>query len=227
VAAHDAAIRAVERVRVSTTASGFDGSSIRGWQGISESDMLLMPDASSAILDPFTEASTLSLICEIADPITREPYAKDPRRLAKRARSTCSRPGIADTAFMGPGVRVLRLRRGLLRAWPQPLRITPSIRRGPLELRQAGARLHRAREGGLLPTSRTDTLTISDADGADAGTPPSRARCSEPRLAGVPVALARIDGVMRAVGAKLVGDLVEDEELALRPHEGPCRRSRS
>src|SRR5215216_5548371 len=50
---------------------GFDGSSIRGWQGISESDMLLMPDASSAILDPFTEAPTLSLICEIADPITR------------------------------------------------------------------------------------------------------------------------------------------------------------
>src|SRR5216117_407438 len=64
---------------------GFDGSSIRGWQGISESDMLLMPDPASAILDPFTEAPTLSLICEIADPITREPYAKDPRRLAKRA----------------------------------------------------------------------------------------------------------------------------------------------
>src|SRR5439155_823804 len=51
---------------------GFDGSSIRGWQGISESDMLLMPDASSALLDPFTEAPTLSLICEIADPLTRE-----------------------------------------------------------------------------------------------------------------------------------------------------------
>ena len=58
---------------------GFDGSSIRGWQGISESDMLLMPDASSAILDPFTEAPTLSLVCEIADPVTREPYDRDPR----------------------------------------------------------------------------------------------------------------------------------------------------
>src|SRR5207237_145198 len=59
---------------------GFDGSSIRGWQGISESDMLLMPDASSAVLDPFAEAPTLSVVCEIADPLTHEPYGKDPRR---------------------------------------------------------------------------------------------------------------------------------------------------
>src|SRR3989449_10198510 len=81
---------------------GFDGSSIRGWQGISESDMLLMPDASSAILDPFTEAPTLSLICEIVDPITRGPYGKDPRRLAKRAEEYLLSTGIADTAYMGP-----------------------------------------------------------------------------------------------------------------------------
>ena len=81
---------------------GFDGSSIRGWQGISESDMLLMPDASSAILDPFTEAPTLSLICEIVDPITRRPYGKDPRRLAKRAEEYLLSTGIADTAYMGP-----------------------------------------------------------------------------------------------------------------------------
>jgi glutamine synthetase len=81
---------------------GFDGSSIRGWQGISESDMLLMPDASSAILDPFTEAPTLSLICEIADPLTREGYAKDPRRIAKRAEEYLRSTGIADTAYIGP-----------------------------------------------------------------------------------------------------------------------------
>jgi len=55
---------------------GFDGSSIRGWQAIQDSDMLLMPDASSAILDPATEVPTLSLVCEIADPVTREPYAR-------------------------------------------------------------------------------------------------------------------------------------------------------
>jgi glutamine synthetase len=81
---------------------GFDGSSIRGWQGISESDMLLIPDASSAILDPFAEAPTLSLVCEIADPITRQPYPKDPRRLAKRAEDYLRMTGIADTAYMGP-----------------------------------------------------------------------------------------------------------------------------
>jgi glutamine synthetase len=81
---------------------GFDGSSIRGWQGISESDMLLMPDASSAILDPAAEVPTLSLICEIADPITREPYNKDPRGVARRAEEYLQSTGIADTAYFGP-----------------------------------------------------------------------------------------------------------------------------
>jgi glutamine synthetase len=81
---------------------GFDGSSIRGWQGISESDLLLMPDASTALLDPFTEAPTLSLICEIADPITREPYHKDPRQIAKRAEQYLRDSGIADTCYVGP-----------------------------------------------------------------------------------------------------------------------------
>jgi glutamine synthetase len=81
---------------------GFDGSSIRGWQGISESDMLLMPDASSAVLDPFCETPTLSLVCEIVDPITREPYGKDPRRIAKRAEEHLRETGIADTAYFGP-----------------------------------------------------------------------------------------------------------------------------
>src|SRR5438034_4590347 len=81
---------------------GFDGSSIRGWQGISESDMLLMPDASSAVLDPFTAAPTLSLLCEIVDPVTREPYEKDPRRIAKRAEEYLRETGVADTAYIGP-----------------------------------------------------------------------------------------------------------------------------
>jgi glutamine synthetase len=81
---------------------GFDGSSIRGWQGISESDMLLMPDAGSAILDPFCEVPTLSLVCEIADPITKEPYGRDPRRIARRAEEYLRETGIADTAFFGP-----------------------------------------------------------------------------------------------------------------------------
>src|SRR5256714_13574774 len=81
---------------------GFDGSSIRGWQGIPESDMLLSPDASSAVLDPFAAAPTLSLLCEIVDPVTREPYAKDPRRIAKRAEEYLRETGVADTAYIGP-----------------------------------------------------------------------------------------------------------------------------
>jgi len=81
---------------------GFDGSSIRGWQGISESDMLLMPDASTAILDPFTEAPTLSLVCEIADPVTRHPYDRDPRRVARLAEEHLRASGIADTCYVGP-----------------------------------------------------------------------------------------------------------------------------
>ena len=81
---------------------GFDGSSIRGWQGIAESDMLLMPDPSTAVLDPFTAEPTLSLICEIADPVTREPYHRDPRRIARRAEEHLLATGIADTANFGP-----------------------------------------------------------------------------------------------------------------------------
>jgi glutamine synthetase len=81
---------------------GFDGSSIRGWQGISESDMLLMPVASSAVIDPFCAAPTLSLICEIADPLTREPYGRDPRGVATRAEEYLRSTGIADTAYFGP-----------------------------------------------------------------------------------------------------------------------------
>jgi len=81
---------------------GFDGSSIRGWQGIAESDMLLMPQAETAILDPIVEAPTLSLVCEIVDPLTREPYGKDPRQVARRAEAYLRSTGIADTAYFGP-----------------------------------------------------------------------------------------------------------------------------
>jgi glutamine synthetase len=81
---------------------GFDGSSIRGWQGIYESDMLLVPDPTSAILDPATEAPTLSLVCEVVDPVTREPYSRDPRQVARRAEEYLRSTGIADTCFIGP-----------------------------------------------------------------------------------------------------------------------------
>src|SRR2546423_13854949 len=81
---------------------GFDGSSIRGWQGISESDMLLMPQADTAILDPFTETPTPSILCEILDPITREPYSKDPRRIARRAEQYLRSTAVAGTRYLGP-----------------------------------------------------------------------------------------------------------------------------
>ncbi len=81
---------------------GFDGSSIRGFQKIHESDMLLMPDASSAFVDPFTAVPTLNLICDVADPITRENYSRDPRYIALKAESYLKSTGVADTAYFGP-----------------------------------------------------------------------------------------------------------------------------
>ncbi|HEY6952824.1 MAG TPA: type I glutamate--ammonia ligase [Bacteroidota bacterium] len=81
---------------------GFDGSSIRGFQKIHESDMLLIPDADSAFLDPFTAVPTLSVICDIADPITRENYSRDSRYIALKAESYLRSTGIADTAYFGP-----------------------------------------------------------------------------------------------------------------------------
>lgn len=81
---------------------GFDGSSIRGWQAINESDMLVLPDPDTAMMDPFTEVPTLSLICSIEDPITRQPYVRDPRGVAKRAETHLRRTQIADAAVFGP-----------------------------------------------------------------------------------------------------------------------------
>lgn len=81
---------------------GFDGSSIRGWRGIEESDMLVMPDPKTAKLDPFMDVSTLSVICDIVQPDTHEPYNRDPRQIAKRAVEYLKSTGIADTAYFGP-----------------------------------------------------------------------------------------------------------------------------
>lgn len=81
---------------------GFDGSSIRGWQPIHNSDMLLIPVPETAKIDPFIEATTLSLICNIIDPITREGYSRDPRFIATKAEAYLKSTGIGDTAFFGP-----------------------------------------------------------------------------------------------------------------------------
>jgi len=81
---------------------GFDGSSIRGWQPIHASDMLMLPDPTTARMDPFWREPTLSLICNIVDPITREPYSRDPRNIAQKAERHLRSTGIADTAYFGP-----------------------------------------------------------------------------------------------------------------------------
>src|SRR3989338_3175056 len=74
---------------------GFDGSSIRGFQKIQESDMILIPDPSTAIVDPVCEVPTLSVICDIYDPLTRKPYSRDPRYIAKKAEQYLKNTGIA------------------------------------------------------------------------------------------------------------------------------------
>src|SRR5271157_2245177 len=81
---------------------GFDGSSIRGWQAINESDMLVIPQPETAFLDPFTKEPTLILFCNIKDPLTHEDYSRDPRNIARKAVNYMKASGIADIAYFGP-----------------------------------------------------------------------------------------------------------------------------
>ena len=80
----------------------FDGSSVAGWKHINESDMILMPDPSTAVIDPFFDDKTLILRCDIIEPKDMQGYGRDPRSIAKRAEAYMQSTGIADTAFFGP-----------------------------------------------------------------------------------------------------------------------------
>lgn len=80
----------------------FDGSSIAGWKGINESDMVLMPDDSTAVMDPFTDESTVIVRCDILEPNTMQGYERDPRSVARRAEAYLQSTGIGDTAYFGP-----------------------------------------------------------------------------------------------------------------------------
>jgi glutamine synthetase len=80
----------------------FDGSSIAGWKAINESDMTLMPDLDTAVADPFAAQSTLVIICDVVEPLTGQPYARDPRSVAKNAENFLKSTGIGDTAYIGP-----------------------------------------------------------------------------------------------------------------------------
>jgi len=85
-----------------TDGNGFDGSSLRGFQQIQESDMLAMPDISTAVVDPIPNPHAISLICDVADPLTKSRYSRDPRNVGKKAEEYLRSTGIADTAYFGP-----------------------------------------------------------------------------------------------------------------------------
>jgi glutamine synthetase len=87
---------------VFTEGSGFDGSSIRGWQAINNSDMMVVPDPTTAVMDPFTSAPTLSMICNVVDPITRENYSRDPRHVSQKAEKYLKSTKIGDVSYWGP-----------------------------------------------------------------------------------------------------------------------------
>src|SRR5256714_5722304 len=80
---------------------GIDGSSIRGWAAINESDMLLIPDASTAFMDPFQEIPTLVMCGDVIDPITKQHYERDPRWIARKAEMFLQNSGVGDTAYFG------------------------------------------------------------------------------------------------------------------------------
>ena len=81
---------------------GFDGSSIRGFQQIHESDMILIADADTAVMDPVLSVPTLNIICNVFDPLTRKPYSRDPRHVAQKAEAHLKSTGIADISYWGP-----------------------------------------------------------------------------------------------------------------------------
>ena len=94
----------VTMIEEDTFAEGqmFDGSSIAGWKAINESDMNLMPDPATACIDPFFAETTLSLVCDVLEPTTGEPYNRDPRGMAKKAEGMVKTSGVGDTIFFGP-----------------------------------------------------------------------------------------------------------------------------
>jgi glutamine synthetase len=151
---------------------GFDGSSIRGWQPIHASDMMVVPDPATATIDPFMKDPTLSLICNIVDPVTREPYSRDPRHVRPQGGALLEQTGIGDRAYFGPEAEFFIFDGVSYDASPNgpSTGSSPTRGSGP-PATSAGAastarrdrlpaqpRLQAALQGGLLPVAPTDSL---------------------------------------------------------------------
>ena len=144
---------------------GFDGSSIQGWKAIDSSDMLLMPDASTARMDPFIEAPTISLLCDVVDPITRVPYNRDPRGVAKRAEAYLKSTGLGDTAYFGPEAEFFVFDHASFHQDQRSASFEVDSEEGIWNsgggsMREMPNLAHRPRwKGGYFPVSPTDTQT--------------------------------------------------------------------
>jgi glutamine synthetase len=142
---------------------GFDGSSIRGWKAIDASDMLMLPDPATAQMDPFLEVPTLTMICDVVDPTTREPYGRDPRYIARKAEKYLKSTGIADTVYFGPEAEFFIF---------DSVRFDADVNRAFYEVDSIEGRWNSGKEeggknlgykpgykGGYFPVSPSDTLT--------------------------------------------------------------------
>ncbi len=133
---------------------GFDGSSIRGWQAINESDMLVVPQPETAVLDPFCKLPTLSMVCNIQDPITREDYTPRSAERRPQGRQLPEEHGHRRHLLHGAGNRVLYLRRRALRPGIQLRFLLHRQHRGPMEPRpgrESQSRLQAAVQGRVFP----------------------------------------------------------------------------
>jgi len=136
---------------------GFDGSSVAGWRAINSSDMLMKPDPATAIMDPFLKVPTLSILCDVIDPITHESYLRCPRSLAKRAISYLKSTGIADTAYFGPEAEFFIFDSIQYSEEPEPLvssRSTPTSRLGTTSAPRSGATRAASRRSRAATASR-------------------------------------------------------------------------
>jgi glutamine synthetase len=140
---------------------GFDGSSIRGFQAINESDMLVIPDPTTAVTDPVAQIPTLSLVCNIVDPITGEPYSRDPRFIAQKAERYLKETGIASTAFFGPEAEFFVFDSVIFDSTPNGTFYEVDSDEGIWNMGRNGAPNHGYRprfKQGYFPTAPTDQL---------------------------------------------------------------------